>query len=288
MTLTVEHRTMPNGDRVWVLRDRPEKKPKPKSESTSPQPEPLAAPPAVSFFDGQVASLRGVKAVEDEYADEVVDVYRRALADALRDAEGSVQVNVWHEAVNRRFAAARDEALLLSERMVSSIYANALIEESHDLPRARFEQVDAAVLDRIAGPEAFTQYLAGFDREARDAVIDVIVRRFAEPAGLDLKAMVNEMRDATEAAAWRLERIARTETTRVVNEARAAQWEKYADPSAAEYEWLTAEDERVDGRCKEIADGNPWRLEDLRLETNGFVVHPNCRCVAIRRPGLGA
>ena len=232
------------------------------------------------------AAVPGIRGIEDAYASDVIALYERAIEAAVRDAGGSVDASVWNEAVNRRFAAARSEAIAVTESMAAKAYVAALLEEADAIPQARFEQVDEAVIERIASPDAFLPAFEGFDREARDAVVGVISRRFAEPAGLDLKAMVEEMREATGAAVFRLERIARSETTRIVNEARAAQWRKYADVSRQEFEWVIARDERVDERCKEIAARNPWNLEELYLETNGFLVHANCRCMAVRRPSL--
>src|SRR5207247_2443803 len=106
----------------------------------------------------------------------------------------------------------------------------------------------------LVAPDAFAGNFENFDFGAREDIVRVIKAAFATPGGLDLRAMVADMRAATSGAAYRLERIARSETTRIVNESRAEQWRKYVEVDRPIFEWSIADDERVDAQCKIIAE----------------------------------
>ena len=96
----------------------------------------------------------------------------------------------------------------------------------------------------------------------------------------------------------KLERIARSETTKISNNGRSNQWVQFADPSRKEYYWIIARDARVSDLCKAIANGgteklwgkpkifpgNPYTLDELKYYTADFLPHPNCRSTVVRKP----
>ena len=106
------------------------------------------------------------------------------------------------------------------------------------------------------------------------------------------------MQEATGGSVSKLERIARSETTKISNTGRSNQWVQFADPNKAEYHWIIASDNRVSDICMAIANGgvyklwgkpkvapgNPYTLEQLKYYTSDFLPHPNCRSTVVRNP----
>lgn len=103
--------------------------------------------------------------------------------------------------------------------------------------------------------------------------------------GLDLNKMVKDMRNFSETETYKLERIARTESNRLVNEGRFSGYEELEERRGEEYEydWIGPDDDRTTEICTDIKANNPYSLEEIERATDGGEPHINCRHNAVRR-----
>lgn len=118
-----------------------------------------------------------------------------------------------------------------------------------------------ALQDRSVLWESF----AGMTDQLSSQVDDVIERAFQRPLGYDLKAMVDEMRGVVDAQAFRLERIARTESQHVVNVGRAEGFKRQDPEGDFVYRWAGPNDHRTTPICSRIKTrtGDGKNLEQL-------------------------
>lgn len=75
----------------------------------------------------------------------------------------------------------------------------------------------------------------------------------------------------------RFERLARTETMHILNE---AVLQSYEDYGVQEYQFITGQDERTCEICGSL-DGEHFKLSEKMEGINYPVMHPNCRCSTI-------
>ena len=121
--------------------------------------------------------------------------------------------------------------------------------------------------------------LPEFTAGQREAFDQVIEQAYTEPGKFALQDMVKQMKDVADTEKFKLERIARTETTIISNNGRVNGYLKDPDNTKAKYVWSVAPD--ACEACKAIAAMGPMPIEELRTLTNNFCVHPNDRCTVV-------
>lgn len=138
-----------------------------------------------------------------------------------------------------------------------------------------------------------------------DTITDTLTDALTEPSGWSLDSIVDRMSDALPRAdPDDLEVVARTESAKVLNEARE---EGYRDRGQddSKFKWVGPQDSRTTDACEELKDrtnpdhgGTPVSLPELvdeerdvhdeyfdRLEFRKHVIHPNERHTFVRVPG---
>jgi len=182
-------------------------------------------------------------------------------------------------------------------------YQLSFESESSDMVKAAFEQPDRNALDALlTSGEGMLTNIRTQSKGTVSALFDELKRMYGEPGGMDVKAVTDRLVEVAQTKRSDIERIVRSETTRITNEGRARHWEKYPEfYKDAEYDWTISEN-KVEGSpcpiCNAIAKGgtakvgkkvygpykgNPYPLEELRRITNGFLPHPRCKDVVSRR-----
>ncbi len=273
-------------------------------EEPKPKPQPFGAPPRPAMQEimqpdggtdieksldprnlppGEAPS--GISALEDEFAEDATNAYLKEFNAAVAAIpEGATKAEI--EVILDRAA----ERLTRRLETLAVRYAGDVAALSFEAEGSAFSQVDLNAIEVLAArPDAFFAAIRTFPQEAVASLKEIVAARYAQPGGLDLRAMVTEMNAAVGGGTYQLERIARTETTRIANAGREMAWRKRPEFDASErtYEWVVADDERLEDECRSIAARNPWTLDELRAATSKFgewLVHPNCRCTAVRNP----
>jgi hypothetical protein len=241
-------------------------------------------------------AVPGIRALEDEFLKSLQADYDKGVNRIIREARtGGASRKELEASVaqyNKRFiVAAQEKARLFAQ----TTYAAGLERELKSLGvdrKERFTQRDLAAIKLLEErPEGLINTLKTFGEQQTDLINGAIQRAYSEPGEFSMDRMVQEMERLTGGEKYKLERIARSETTRISNYARKSTWEEYADPEAREYEWVVAQFGTAVSKgtspcpiCSDIAAGNPYVLSELEAITNGFLPHPNCKCTVVRRP----
>lgn len=252
----------------------------------------------------QAVATDGLTLVEDAFTKELIADYEESLkgitASELSKAQRLAKIETLKDVLMAKLSQH-------AEALYTGAYMKGLMEEIGmfgDDRLVRFTQVDVNALEAMKKqPKGMFDAIKTFPQDEIEKFRTIIEESYATPGGFDLQSMVKKMEEATGGGRSNLERIARSETTRISNTGRAMQWEKYADPDAEEYYWNYGKSKHghlTCPICKAIADGgtatvskktygpykgNPYTLKGLKEATNGFMTHPNCRCGASRSPG---
>jgi len=128
--------------------------------------------------------------------------------------------------------------------------------------------------------------LNGIAEDTRAELEKIIRQAYDDPAGFNFNKMLKDMEDIVELKRSSIERIARTETTRIANVGRIIQMQKYGDAGEL-VEWTMANHPRGDSRtcpiCKDIASRNPYKISELQALVPHLIAHPNERCTVVRK-----
>lgn len=234
-------------------------------------------------------AVSGLATLENQFAKDILARYEKEIQGVIETSAGLSEKEL-RTAVEGVVARFESEIAGTVDEFARDVYVAALEEEARtfgDERDVRFTQRDENALKTLTErKDGFVPTLKTFGEESRKTFEKIIREAYAKPEEFDLDRLVRNMRDQVDAEKYKLERIARTETTRISNQSRANQWKKYADPED-HYEFIIARDHRLCPVCEKIAAGNPYTLKALRRETNrgfgDFVVHPGCRCTIVRR-----
>jgi hypothetical protein len=229
----------------------------------------------------------GLLTLEQDFAEKTRDVYLKEFGEAIRSIpEGATKAEI--DVILNRAAqrlTARLETMAL--RHTADVASLAFRDDG-----SAFTQVDRYAIEALARrPDAFFSAIRTFPADAVTKLHNIVAASFA--TRLDLRETVRQMEEEVGGQVYQLERIARSETTRIANAGRELAWRSRPefDPNEKIYEWIVAFDERLDDDCRVIAAKNPWTLDELKAEISSkgfgeFLVHPNCRCVWVRNPAL--
>lgn len=95
--------------------------------------------------------------------------------------------------------------------------------------------------------------------------------------GQNPREIATEMQKDMGGAYYRCERLARTETIHMLNEAAL---QTYKDYGVKQYEFIVSEDERTCEICGSL-DGEVFDINEKMEGINYPVMHPNCRCSTV-------
>jgi hypothetical protein len=162
-----------------------------------------------------------------------------------------------------------------------------------------FTQTDLNALEYMQqDPTGLESALTRFVGDQRKAIFAALEEAYATPGGLSLPKIRDALGEVIEGTKYELERIARTETTRITNHARQVRWSKIADPMD-EYELVPASDAKVCPLCNAVAyggegeldgvvhsfHGNPYTMAEMQsIDRGKGSLHPHDRCTWVRRP----
>lgn len=237
-----------------------------------------------------------LRLLEDTYLEELQKSLSEAVDKIGRDPDN-------RENILRELSAAFEGH---TNDFVRDIYEAGMAEETPPGIAVSFDQVDEGAIEYLKDlPNGIVPTLKKFTDAQRDRIETAVRSAFTEGEPMDLPLVVDRLKDAVAGSDNDLKRIARTETSRVVNLSRAAQWRKYTDPNVAQFEWIIAKhpsgDERVCPICFAIANGgtvevakgvqrtypgNPYALPELEALVPHLLVHPSERCTVARNPAL--
>jgi len=247
-------------------------------------------------------AIKNLRALEDTFVTELLTEYETEMS-ALRSRAATLSYDDTIQEMDRIFERMGEKIEKIANTHAKKIYMAGLKDTASEMKKpAEFEQRDEnAIKWMTTRPHGIIPTLTTFGEQQRDIFGGIIRRAYTDPAGLDLDRMVRDMGDAVEGESWKMERIARTETTRISNSGRISAWEKFAPED--EYDWViasvgkTLHENKPCPLCRAIAEGgsgkvwgaikqfhgNPYRIGELRDLTNGFVPHANCGCTVVRR-----
>ena len=162
-----------------------------------------------------------------------------------------------------------------------------------------FMQTDLDALQFMrADPMGIESALKRFVGNQRKSLFEVIETQYKTPGGFTIAELKNEMSKVIMGTNFELERIVRTEMSRITNLARRSRWDKIAAPDDV-FEFVPAHDPRTCEVCNAVAfggtvelegvirtfKGNPYTFEEMRQADGGKgYMHPMCRCTWVRRP----
>lgn len=246
-----------------------------------------------------------IRSLEDEFLKDIMAEYEKGIGEIVKTAKirGITQKQLEGD-VQEYTEKFLEKALVRSQEFAQAAYKLGMDAELSKLGverTGRFTQIDENALKFLETEQhSVFNSIRTFQQDSINEFRQIISEAYAVPGEFDLDKMVKRMEEATGGDAAKLERIARSETTKISNFGRAKQWEQYADPNAKEFYWSIAQDNRVSDICRAIANGgeaklwgkpkifpgNPYTLEELRYYTSDFLPHPNCRSTVVRRPKL--
>lgn len=123
---------------------------------------------------------------------------------------------------------------------------------------------------------------------------DVVTKAYTPEGVFDLDNMVKEMRSKVEGDRYKLERIARTETSNISNVGRLWAYNQDPDKYYYKYYWNSTPDKRRREMKKLRSGGNPYTFDEIKfLWLNNEQQVPgvgwqmgaiNCRCSVSREP----
>ncbi len=230
-------------------------------------------------------AIAGLRSDELAFYDELEGAYKGIIDRGIKELnsmKGASEAQV-RVTMDRILGELRGELMKAAERSVERLYMDGMREGGSDLGLAvDFGAEEKAAVGYIMSAwPGVNSVLPEFTRIQQDIFGEIISKNFRVPGEADWRAMVQEMRKASDSEVWKLARIARSEATLIANQGRAAIYRK-ADKGEPDYDWVAAPDACV--KCADVAARGPWKLEDLMNETDGGRIHPNDRCTFVKRP----
>ena len=229
-------------------------------------------------------AVAGIRKAEDELAAKLKKRLDKAARDFKRMA-GRKPAEVELRRLTADIAAGLQEEFgRLGEQYVGRAYRLGLEEEKATTPGASFEARDRTAIRELVDNPAFLKgRLSKVVEDATGTIGDEI--RTALQEGENTGAAARRAADMLGEEVWKVERIVRSETTRVANRGRFEQFKKHGRPKDT-YSWITARDARVDADCRDLEAASPWKLQELIDSSNDGLPHPNCRCTVRRHVAL--
>ena len=219
-------------------------------------------------------AIAGIRKAEDALASKLKKRLDKAARDFRRMAGRRPSATELRRLTADVAHGLQEEFGRLGEEYVGRAYRLGLEEERAVTPEAAFEARDRSVVRQLQDdPDFLKGRLGKVVSDATGTIADEI--RTALQEGENTGAAARRAADMLGEAAWKVERIVRSETTRVANRARFEQFKKHGR-SEDTYSWITARDARVDAHCRDLESASPWGLQELVTASNDGLPHPNC------------
>jgi hypothetical protein len=224
---------------------------------------------------------RGTAATQDAFYSDAIAAYETAVNRAIKNMTADMTKDQVWLAVARELDALEVKLGRTARTAVERAYIKGLDQAARDMKiELSMDGTDQDAIDYLMNQwHGVATILPEFTTEQRDAFSQVIETAYKEPGKFELQDMVKQMKEVADTEKFKLERIARTETTQISNNGRVNGYLKDPDTAKAKYVWSIAPD--ACAACKAIAAQGPMTIEELRTLTNGFCVHPNDRCTVI-------
>jgi len=239
-----------------------------------------------SIYSGKMSprapeSAAGARTLEDDFYANAAGAYEASI-DRVISRIGAGMSGAEVKALIDSEMSTLDVKLSRRARtFVEAVYRKGLDQAAKDAHiKIAFDARDEDAVDYLMTRwSGVTTTLPEFTQANRDRFSEIIEGAYRDPGKFNLQDMTKQMREASEAERFKLERIARTETTVISNNGRMNGYLKAPGYADMKYSWSCAPD--ACERCQEIAGMGPMSVEELRQLTAGFCVHPNDRCTPI-------
>jgi SPP1 gp7 family putative phage head morphogenesis protein len=156
--------------------------------------------------------------------------------------------------------------------------------KAYSLTLKELDVADIGVLNRKRVQQILSQNWSGVKFsdtiwQNKEKLISSLDRTLADQflRNAPLKDAVKNIRDATGTSFSNAERLIRTESAYVVEQATA---EAYTDAGIEKYQFVAVEDERTSDICSDL-DGKVFLLSEAQEGVNYPPMHPNCRSTTI-------
>jgi hypothetical protein len=224
---------------------------------------------------------RGTTATQDVFYSDAIAAYEAAVNRAVSNITVDMSKDEVWMAISRELDALDVKLSRTARTAVETAYLKGLQQAAKDMNiTLSMDGTDQDAIDYLVNQwKGVSTTLPEFTIQQRDAFTGVIERAYTEPGKFALDDMVKEMRGVADTEKFKLERIARTETTMISNNGRVNGYLKDPANAVAKYVWSVAPD--ACEACKAIAAQGPMTIDELRNQTNGFCVHPNDRCTPV-------
>lgn len=230
--------------------------------------------------------IRGLRTDELAFYRALDQKYKALISESLSklDSMDTTDQLIVQREIEDLIRKMKEELTVTARAALRDIYVLGFNQAEDELGVSlSFDSRDQSALDYLfSSYKGVDSVLPEFSVDQERAFTDILKQAFAEPGKFDMRWMIDQMKGVSNAETWKLARIARSETTLIVNQGRARAYAKADPESIRGYDWVTAHDGC--DICNNIAAGNPWKLGDLELETDGLRPHPNCRCTVAMRP----
>ncbi len=237
-----------------------------------------------------------VRTLEDGFLLNLQNVYKTAASEVALHVEDTTKLG---EIITKLREELEDE----TDKYVWKIYTAGVASESPGDTPVPLDGSDIRATQWVwNNKNGLGQAIKGFAAKQLRSIQKAMERHIAAGQPFDLPVLVKMLRPIVVKGRNDLERIARTESSRIVNVSRAMTWEKIADPTKEEFHWIVANHPRGDKRTCEICltiakggtvlfdnamtefPGNPYNLGSLKRLVPHLIAHPNERCVIVRKP----
>lgn len=239
-------------------------------------------------------AVKGVSSLEEELLGTLERDWDKAIRDFQKVAKRQPNEYETRRLLSQVVKGLGDAFARLGQEYIGKAYHLGM---RADFTEAAFDHRDEVVIKFLESqPQLLSGALSTVIRDGEGVMARELRRSLEE--GLNSGAAIRRSATALGEEYHKVENVVRSETTRIVNQARAEQFIKYGQDDDR-YRWITAmrggkPDDRVENICLAIAYEDPatmnrpklWKLADLRRATNlgfgDFLPHPRCRCTLRR------
>ncbi len=255
----------------------------------------------------------------EEYLDryDMAEPYRKDIRDTGNEAARRMG-RVWEEALSiisslpesrprdqdapEVKALTQDIVAEASDRLRDVLQAEMEFHALEADPDLKKQDIPLDELGELIASSPVWRSFEGLKAEVAAKIEKVILDAYTGEIPFDMETIVDRLRDAVAESDTRLERIARTEMTSVVNGGREIAYRKRDPEEEFRHRWVGPDDKRTSDICKEITKpvkrlGGALPLSELkalvkevstqfmgpRWIQRPWTPHPNCRHMVLRR-----
>ncbi len=140
-----------------------------------------------------------------------------------------------------------------SAKKLKAIYLKAMNDLGKELGRTfTLNDIDKNIIEALKREPVYQQAFANVSQRLSDKLKDVVIEAYAQPGGISINQIVDDMRDEAEDVEANLRTIARTETSKISAASRRVQYEKTGEPY--KYFHIGPNDDRTTPQSREIVE----------------------------------